>query len=182
MKITNFLRVGIAAFVLAMVLLPAVPVKAQTPVTSPVFTGLQNALDLNNTNSLVNADEVNITPLFKWDSARSKAGGGVRVDWWVTDQQGAFLGWDEFEDRKSYFSAGYQARTVFKNIEVKTGLGTRQDNDDPFGDVKLFLPFAITAKVFSNDKLDLRFTTGAEVFPSGRPNVLAGVTFTALRF
>lgn len=166
---------------LALILIFAFSISAFSQTQSPIYTGLQTALDLHGTNSLANADEINLTPVFKWDSALRKAGGGVKADWWVTGQQGAFLAYDEFAGRKSYFSFGYEARTVFKIVEVKAGVGTRQDNDDPFGNLKLFIAPSASVRIVHTDNLDFRITAGADVFTSGRPNPFIGVTFTLFK-
>jgi hypothetical protein len=166
----------------AVMLLAAVIIApAQTP-TSPLYTGLQQTFDLGNSNSLVNANEVNLTPFVKWNSRDSKLGGGFSADWWVTDQQGAFLAFEEYSNRKSYFSFGYGARTVFSGIEIATHLGTRQDNDDPFGEVELFARPSASVRVFRNDNFDLRITIGADITPRDRPNPYVGLTVRALKF
>ena len=149
---------------------------------SPLYTGLQNAFDVHNTNSLIAADEINLTPVYKWSGDKQRSGGGIIADWWVTDQQGAFLGFDEFTDRKSYFSVGYQARTVFKSVEFGLGIGTRQDNDDPFGDVQLFLRPAASIRLVKLKDFDLRLKLGADIVNTGKPSPFIGVTLTAFRF
>lgn len=155
---------------------------AQTQSTSPLYAGLNQAFDLNDTNSLVNANEINLTPFTKWNSETSKLGGGINADWWVTDQQGAFFGFEEYSDRKSYFSFGYGARTVFKSVEVGVKFGTRQDNDDPFGQVELFLRPAASIRIVDWQDVDLRVELGADIFNRGRPNPYFGVTLRAFRF
>ncbi|NOS70073.1 MAG: hypothetical protein HOP33_09095 [Verrucomicrobia bacterium] len=157
-------------------------ISAFSQTQSPIYTGLQNAFDLHNTNSLVNADEVDLTPLFKWNADKQKAGGGVRADWWVTDQQGAFLGFDEYSDRSSYFSVGYQTRTVFKSVEFGLGIGTRQNNDNPFGDVTLFLSPSASVRLAKFKEFDLRLKVGADIVSQGRPSPFVGITLTAFRF
>lgn len=177
----TLLRLGI--LILASVI--AVPAQVTPPTggaVSPLYSGLQNAFDLNNTNSLVNASEINITPEFKWNSATSEGGGALNVDWWVTDQQGAFFGFEEYSSRTSYLSLGYQARTVFKGIELSIGLGTRQDNTDPIGDVQMFIRPTITKQIYGNANWDIRVAVGCDVFNAGKPSPFLGVTFRALKF
>lgn len=166
----------------ALVAVACIPSCAHAQTQSPLYTGLQQTFDLGNSNSLVNADEVNLTPLLKWNSRDSKLGGGFNADWWITDQQGAFIGFEEYSNRKSYFSFGYGARTVFKGIEVATHFGTRQDNDDPFGQVELFLRPSFSIRVLDRQDFDLRLTFGADITPRDRPNPFFGVTVRALRF
>lgn len=170
--VTALLAFSISAFQLS----------AFSQTQSPIYSGLQNALDLHDTNSLVNADEVNITPLFKWNGDKQKAGGGVRVDWWVTDQQGAFIGFDEYSDRTSYFSFGYGARTVFKSVEFGLGFGTRQNNDAPFGDVNLFITPSASIRLVKLKDFDLRLKLGADLVSAGKPSPFIGITLTAFRF
>ena len=157
-RMRNLMRstIGVAVLALATVLasscVPAfaqqVAPAGQSVVASPLYAGLSQALDLNDTNSLVNADEVNLTPEFKWNSATSEGGGAINIDWWaISDQQGAFFGFEEYSSRASYFSLGYQARTVFKGLEISLGVGTRQSNDDPIGDVKMFLRPTLTKQL-----------------------------------
>lgn len=157
------------------------PLCASAQTQSPIYQGLQNAFDLHDTNSLVNADEVNLTPVFKWNADKQKAGGGIRADWWVTDQQGAFLGFDEYSDRSSYFSVGYQARTVFKSVEFGLGVGTRQNNDNPFGDVQLFLTPSASVRLAHFDGFDLRLKVGADLVSQGKPSPFIGVTLTLFK-
>jgi hypothetical protein len=162
--------------VLALVLAPA---RAEQPT---VFEGLQNAFDLNDTNSLVNAGEVNVSPLWKYDSEAGTHGGALKLDWWVTDQQGAFLSFEEYGDRTAYWSIGYQARTVFKGFEVSLGLGTRQNTDDPLGDVKMFITPTLTKQIWAKGDWDLRLMGGCDILNGAKPNPFFGVTFRATKF
>jgi hypothetical protein len=175
-KIQTLLLVGLVATVAL-----AAPAQ-QTQPSSPLYAGLQSAFDLNNTNSLVNADELNLTLLAKYNSESSRFGGGIRADWWVTDQQGAFIGFDEFADRQSYLSFGYGARTVFNSLEVAMFIGTRQDSDDPFGDVQLFMSPSASLRIVDNENFDVRLTLGADIANRGKPNPFFGITLRALRF
>jgi len=153
------------------------------PPTSPLYAALSQTLDLNDTNSLVNADEVNITPQFKWNSTTSEAGGAINLDWWaISDQQGAFFGFEEYSSRDSYFSLGYQARTVFKGLEISLGIGTRQSNADPIGDVQMFLRPTLTKQIYASASWDIRLALGCDVMNQGKPNPFLGVTFRALKF
>lgn len=160
----------------------ALSAPAQTVVQSPTAAGLQNLFDLHNTNSLVNASEINITPQFKWNSATSEGGGAVSVDWWVSDQQGAFIGFEEYRSRDSYLSLGYQARTVFKGLEISLGLGTRQDNNDSLGDVKMFVRPTLTKALYKSEDWDLRLAIGCDILNANKPNPFVGLTLRALRF
>jgi hypothetical protein len=161
------------------------PLAAQTdppPPTPTLGSQLTSLFDLNDTNSLINANEINVTPLFKWDSGTELAGGGLKLDWWITDQQGAFLEYDEFSDRSSFWSYGYQARTVFKGMELSLGVGAKQAQDDPFGEVKLFLSPTFTIPIVKNDSLDFRIAIGADITTGTKPSPFLGFTFRALRF
>lgn len=147
-----------------------------------VFQSLQNVFDAHDTNSLMNAGEINLTPLFKWNSATQSAGGAAKLDWWVSDQQGAFFGFEEYASgRASYWTMGYQARTVFKGIEVSLGIGTRQDTSQNFGDVQLFLTPTLTKQIYAKDNWDIRLAIGCDVFNGVTPNPFFGVTFRAVR-
>lgn len=162
-------------------LLPAAWAQQPTPPPT-VFTSLQNVFDAHDTNSLMNAGEINLTPLFKWDSANQSAGGAARLDWWVSDQQGAFFQFEEYANgRASFWSLGYQARTVFKGLELSLGLGTRQDTDDPLGDVKMFIVPTITKQIFAKGDWDIRLAVGCDIYNGGSPNPFFGVTFRAKR-
>lgn len=175
--------IGVAVLALATVLLcSCVPAYAQTAPTSPVYSALQRTFDLNDTNSLVNADEVNLSPFLKWNSRESKLGGGLDAAWWITDQQGAFISWEEYSNRQSYFSFGYGARTVFKNLEVATFLGTRQNSDDPFGEVELFLRPSVSLRVLDWQDVDVRIGFAADITPRDRPNPMLMFTVRALKF
>lgn len=175
MKTTRTLFFLVLTFGLALI------ASAQTPPPT-VFQSLQNVFDAHDTNSLMNASELNITPLFKWDSANKSAGGAAKLDWWVTDQQGAFFSFEEYASgRDSYWALGYQARTVFKGLEVSLGLGTRQSTDDPLGDVKLFITPTLTKQIYAQGNWDLRLTAGCDIFNGGTPNPFFGITFRAVR-
>jgi hypothetical protein len=152
------------------------------PSNTGLFGGLQNMFDLRDTNSLVNANEINVSTFYKRDSKAQLNGGALKLDWWVTDQQGAFFGFEEYGDRSAYFTLGYQARTVFKQMELSIGLGTRQNNDDPFGDVLMFLSPALTYRIVHSENWDVRITAGADIIATGRPNPYIGFTIRATRF
>lgn len=148
-----------------------------------VFQSLQDVFDAHDTNSLMYAGEINLTPLFKWDSETKSAGGAAKIDWWVSDQQGAFFQFEEYAStRASYWSMGYQARTVFKGLEVSLALGTRQNTDDPLGDVQLFITPTITKQIYAKGNWDIRLAIGCDVYNNGAaPNPFFGITFRALR-
>lgn len=184
-RMRNYTRVGLF-LITSLLLALAVPAPAQTSpdpgTASPLYNGLNAAFNLNDTNSLVNANEINITPLIKWNSAESVLGGGLNVDWWVTDQQGAFLGFEEYSNRKSYFAFGYGARTVFNSVEVSVQFGTRQDNDDPFGEVQLFLRPTASVRILDREDIDLRLALGCDISNRDKPNPFFGLTLRAFRF
>jgi hypothetical protein len=173
-------KIGLV-LVLILVLVLGAPVRAQeAPPTA--MSALQNLLNANDTNSLMHANELNVTPLFKWDSANKLSGGALKLDWWVSDQQGAFFQFEEYSDRSSYWGFGYQARTVFKGLEFSLGLGTRQDTDEDFGNVQLFINPTITKQIWAKGDWDIRLTAGCDVVSNGKPNPFLGVTFRATRF
>lgn len=160
----------------------SLPARAQTPAPPTVFASLQNLLDARDTNSLMHAGEINVSPLFKWNAHARTAGGAMKLDWWVTDQQGAFFGFEEYAGgRASYWSVGYQARTVFKGLEFSLGLGTRQNTDNSFGDVTLFLTPTITKQIYANGNWDIRLAFGCDVVNGATPNPFLGVVFRAVR-
>lgn len=140
---------------------------------------LAGAFDLQNTNSLVNAQELNVTPYAYFDSKTDKVGACLKADWWVTDQQGMTLGYTEFNDRTSFWNVGYQARTVFKGIEVALGSGVAQNQNDSFGDVQLYLQPSVVYKLPFGKSVDLRITGGANLVATERPSPFIGLT---LRF
>ena len=82
------MKIKIQIALIATTLLVALGALAQTspPASSPIYNSLQQVFDLNDTNSLVNAREINVAPVLKWNSAQSRAGGGLNLDWWVSDQ------------------------------------------------------------------------------------------------
>lgn len=178
------MKIKIQIALIATTLLVALGALAQTspPASSPIYNSLQQVFDLNDTNSLVNAREINVAPVLKWNSAQSRAGGGLNLDWWVSDQQGAFFGFEEYTSRESYFSLGYQARTVFKGFEAALGLGTRQSNDAALGDVKMFLRPTLTKQLYAGKDWDVRLTLGADVFNAGKPNPFLGIQFKAFKW
>lgn len=181
MKTKLLLMIG----VVASLTLATMDTHAQTQEPSAskgLFGGLSDMFDLNNTNSLANANELNVSTLYKRDTKNKLNGGALRMDWWVTDQQGAFLGFEEYGDRSSYWTLGYQARTVFKKLEFALGAGTRQNVDDPFGDVLLFVSPSISLRIVHTKDWDIRLTLGADVIATGKPNPYAGFTIRALKF
>ncbi len=161
----------------------AVPTWAQSTSPSPnIVTALQNVFDARDTNSLMNADEINVSPMFKYNAESHRAGGALKLDWWVTDQQGAFFTFEEYGDRSAYWSLGYQARTVFKGIELSLGAGTRQNTSDPLGDVKLFIEPTITKQIFHKGDWDIRLAVGCDILNSEKPNPFFAITFRAVKF
>lgn len=150
--------------------------------TSTVMEGLQNMFDVHDTNSLLHANEVSLTPLAKWNSKDEKIGGGLKLDWWISDQQGVALEYDEFSDRSAYWQLGYQARTVFKGLEVALGAGTRQAEAEDFGAVRLYLQPSFKWHIYHTEKLDLAVTVGADLIAGQKPNPFMGVGFTFWRF
>jgi hypothetical protein len=136
--------------------------------------GTLNALfDVNDTNSLINASEINLTPLAIWDSEADRFGGAVDLNWWVTDQQGAVLRFTQFGDREVYVSLGYKARTVFKRLEVGLGAGVIQNVDESLGDVKLYVQPSLAWKL-PVKAADLRLYAGADICNSQSPAPFAG--------
>lgn len=147
-----------------------------------VGDSLVNLFNLYDTNSLVNARELNVTPLAVWHPEDEKMGGGVKMDWWVTDQQGAFLRYDEFSDRTSFLSSGYQMRTVFGNMEVSLGVGIKQDMDNALGEsMQGFVTPQITHKLIKTANWDVRLTAGADIATQGKPQPFVGLTFRATK-
>ena len=153
---------------------------AQTPT---IFGSLQDAFDWRGTNSLMNANEANISTLFKWDTKNQDAGAAAKLDWWISNQQGAYFGYEEYANgRTAYWSVGYQARTVFKGFECSLGTGIRQNTDQQFGDVQMIVTPTITKRIFHNDNWDIRLAGGCDVpFDGSKPNPFFGITFRAFR-
>ena len=169
--------------ILAMIMMAAALVCVQTQAQpSAVMEGLQNMFDVHDTNSLLHANEVSLTPLAKWNSKDEKIGGGLKLDWWISDQQGVALEYDEFSDRSAYWQLGYQARTVFRGLEVALGAGTRQAEAEDFGAVRLYLQPSFKWHIYHTEKLDLALTVGADMIAGQKPNPFLGVGFTFWRF
>lgn len=183
-KILRFLGV---LYAIVLLFVAAFTASAQTnPPAPPTGAGVtslwdtvQNIFDVHNTNSLINAQELNLTPIALWDSASQKPGGGVKLDWWVSDQQGVSFGYSEYSNRKSYWNFGYQARTVFKQLEVALGTGISQNTDLNLGNVRLYLEPTLTYKLGFVKAVDLRVTGGCQVISEGKPSPFIGLT---LRF
>ena len=150
--------------------------------TATVMEGLQGMFDVHNTNSLLNANEVTVTPLFKWESKLQEPGGGLKLDWWISDQQGVALEYDEFGDRSAYWQLGYQARTVFKGLEVALGAGTRQAEAEDFGAVRVYLQPSLKWHIYRTDKLNASITFGADMIAGQKPNPFLGIGLTFWRF
>ncbi len=156
--------------------------QAPAPSSPGAIASLQNLLAVSDTNSLVNASEINTSILYKRDTALSLNGGEFKLDWWVTPQQGAFFGYEEYGNRSAYWTLGYQARTVFKSLEISVGAGTRQNVDDSFGDVRLFVSPALTYRIVHTANWDIRATVGCDVIATSKPNPFVGFTIRTLRF
>jgi hypothetical protein len=153
--------------------------QTNTTTTAPaagLYGTLQSVLDVNNTNGLIHASELNLTPLFKWDSQERQAGGALRADWWVTDQQGMTVCYSEFETRRTTWAVGYQARTVFKSVELSVGTGVLQDTANLLGTTRIYIEPALTLKI-PVKFADIRFTGGATVCNSESPTAFVGLTF-----
>ena len=131
--------------------------------TTPV-TIIKSWFDLNDTNSLVNAKELSVLPIVKWDADANKAGGGAKMLWFVTDQQGIGMSYTEFSSYSTW-QVGYAARTVFGALEVGLETGTMQRNDDGFGEVELYTSPSLTYQIKKNSKMDFRVSAGADITP-----------------
>lgn len=168
---------------LAVALLPWQSSAQQPPATGVVGT-LVSMWDVNNTNSLINAGEINLTPYFIWDGDASKPGGGLKAEWFVTQQQGLSLGYYEVAGRTAYWTVGYVTRTVFDTMrtEFSLGAGTMQDTEDEFGDVKLYIDPSITYGLVKNSRLDLRLTGGCYIVNGENPRPYIGATFRFSRW
>lgn len=144
-----------------------------------------NIRDLfNPTNStLLAANELNTSFYWKRDSDNKLNGGAVQLDWWITDQQGAFFGYEEFSDQSAYWRVGYEVRTVFKNVELTLATGTRQSTEDNFGQVSLFISPMLTYRVINTKNWDIRLSAGADLISgTSKPNPYVGVTLRFLKF
>jgi len=183
--------IGIAAIALAMVTLN---LPAQS--TTDKIVGL---FDLGNSNSLVHANEINVGPLMQWESKSRSLGGGIKLDWWLSDQQGVSLHFVEFAggkvdgvktDATAYTSIGYKARTVFggrspseseassaRGIEVALGTGVRQRESDDFGEVQLYVRPEITWHGWKR----ICLTGGADFIPGQKPNAFFCVEYRAFK-
>lgn len=161
-----------------------VPAKAQTNTNSAptLLGGLGDFFNPTNTYGLINANELNTSVYYKRDSDASLNGAAFQLDWWITDQQGAFFGYEEYSDRSAYWRLGYQVRTVFKGVELSLGTGTRQNTDEDFGDVRMFVSPALTYRIFKKGDWDIRATAGIDmVSGTDKPNPFVGFTFRFLK-
>lgn len=165
--------------ILSLALLAAISANAQTT----VWSNIQDFFSPTNTYGLMNANELNTSFYYKHDSDNHLNGGSIQLDWWVTDQQGAFFGYEEFSDQSAFWRVGYEVRTVFKAVELSLGTGTRQSTDDSFGQVSLFISPALTYRVLNTKNWDVRMTAGADLISgSAKPNPYVGFTLRFLRF
>jgi len=148
-----------------------------------LFHDLGNLLNASDTNGIIFADELNASIGYKRDSDNDLNGGVLKLDWWVTMQQGAFFSYEEFGNQTAYWSLGYQARTVFKKLELTLATGTRQNVDDSFGDVALFMSPSLTYHLVKSKDFDFRLTAGADVVAgTSKPNPYFMATFRFFRF
>lgn len=177
---TKILRTLIVSFSGLLLLASMAAAQTNQPPTGAgvisAWDTIQGWFDLGNSNSLVNAQELSLTPLIRWDSASEKAGGAARLDWYITDQQGATFTYSEYEGRESFWQMGYQARTVFKGLEVSVASGVIQNTDIDFGEVRLYLAPTFTWKL-PIKKLDGRLVFGADLVVGEKPSPYAGMTF-----
>jgi len=151
--------------------------------TSPgIVSGLQNLFDAHDTNSLMNASEVNFSLAAKWDVANQRAGGMAKLDWWVSDQQGMFVSYEEYSNHAAYWSIGYQARAVFKGFEISLGLGSKQSTDDPLGDVQMFLVPTLTKQIYAKGDWDIRAALGCDILNGKKPNPFLSLVVHAAKF
>jgi len=148
-----------------------------------LFHSIGNMLDASNTNGIIYANELNTSFGWKRDSDRDLNGGFMKLDWWFTMQQGAFFSYEEYGDQTAFWSVGYQARTVFKNIEMSLGTGTRQNVDDPFGQVDLFISPALTYHIIKKPDWNVQLTAGADIIAGlDKPNPFVALTFRFYKF
>ena len=135
--------------------------------------------DLNDTNSLVNAKELSVVPLAKWDADENTLGGGAKLVWYVTDQQGLALTYSEFR-HDSTWQVAHVMRTVFGALEVGLETGTLQKHSDGFGDVELYTAPTLTYQIKKTKKTDFRIVVGADILP-GSTNPWGGLVFRFAR-
>lgn len=155
---------------------------SQTTPPPGIFTTVQNIFDAHDTNSLMHASEVNFNLSAKWDVANQLGGGMAKLDWWVSDQQGMFVSYEEYANRSAFWAIGYQARAVFKGFEVSLGLGSKQSTDDPLGDVKMFLVPTITKQIYAADGWDARVAIGCDIFNGRKPDPFVSLVIHAAKF
>lgn len=160
----------------------AIPAQTNNPANSTLLGGLTSFLNPADTNGLMNANELNASFGYVHDSDRSLSGGTFKLDYWVTDQQGAMFEYQEFSDRSAYWQLGYQVRTVFKRAELSVATGTRQNTDDSFGDVMLFVKPQLTVRLINTPNWDVRAWAATDfIAGTSKPNPSAGFTFRFLK-
>ena len=168
---------------IGIVMLAMVTTQAQTNTNSTVLMGTLNAI-INpiDTNSLLNADELNASVGFIRRSDLNLNGGEFRLDWWIAKQGGMMFAYDEFGDRSAQWKLGAQVRTVFKQAEITISTGTVQDTDNPFGEVNFFVEPMLAVRFVNTKNWDIRAFVAAD-FVAGRskPDPIAGVTFRFLK-
>jgi hypothetical protein len=149
--------------------------------TASLSQTLSSIFEVSNTNGIIYANEVNFTPLFEWDAQNGKAGGAIKADWWVSQQQGMAVKYSEFQDRSTFWAGGYQARTLFKGVEVSLGTGVSQDTSMPLGDLRAYVSPSVTFKLAFVKFADARLNAGCDVFNASKPTAFIGVTFRFLK-
>jgi len=155
---------------------------AQTNTNSTPIGAIRGFFDLGDTNSLINAKEVSVVPILKFDGELDRVGGGIKLDWFITDQQGMSVSLTEFGGDNTYWQTAYKARTVFGKLEVGLETGTFQRQADTFGDVLLYTAPSLTYRFTkTNAPVDVRATVGVDLIATRDPSPWLGVVFRFVR-
>ncbi len=159
-----------------------VAVLAQTNTNSTPIGAIRGFFDLGDTNSLINAKEVSVIPLLKYDGELDRAGGALKLDWFITDQQGVSITLSEFGGDNTYWQTAYKARTVFGKLEVGLEAGTTQRQGETFGEVLLYTAPSLTYRITkTNAPVDIRATAGVDMISGRDPSPWIGAVFRFVR-
>ena len=169
---------AIITLCVAVLVAPALAQTAPAGITDTITS----IWDVNNTNSLIHAGEVNVTTHFIWDAEANMSGAGIRADWWVTQQNGMEFGYYELSDRTGFWNLGYQTRTLFGAAEFSLGLGTLQDTRGDFGTVKLYVEPGVSYGVYASSKVNVRISGGCYIITGEKPKPWIGTTFRFARW
>ena len=158
--------------IVTLLALLALAISVQAATLLDTVNGIFNVAD---TNSLIHAQTLDITPTFTYDSASRDLGGTLKLGWWITQQQGAGFWFYENERREQFWSLSYDVRTVFKQVELGLATGVQQPMASNLGnDLRAYLQPNLCYRFNQN----LGLFAGATFFNGDRPRIDIGLRFT----